>query len=345
MCDDFLQRYASMLNDPNDTLQPITLFFSDINCSGTVWPPDYRTPSDNSTVADIKQRNSLFVPFHQILTLSGVNTQKKVIVGPQYIADISKVVFDGTNIPLIRFLPIAAPTLNGPTTTRSSAIVSYSIESTKSWSDLEPLLCGGQTAWVGVYPLVKWQPATQYCDNLMLNTFCASGSPNRELPLCACIKGQDTLQAMRLKYGVDFPVTCFDKACVESDSYRTASMKSEVCNSVVCKQNIQSAQGIFNQGSIVLYCNGEVYDTDKATAPEVVTPTVSTTVTTSVSITPTVVVPFRLGFSDEPFYTWLILGVAVTILFGFMIMVLFWKPASLLSTANNKPSLPIASIT
>lgn len=181
-----------------------------------------------------------------------------------------------------------------------------------------------------------WSPQTNGCDNYITN-LCQSSDLSQTVykDTCSCYTQQ---KALNQKYGaaLDVPVCCFGedpsgqitKACAfNTAAYKTGPMLKNCCSFAECQQVVSQSEAMREKATPPgeIKCDGNLV---KFPVPS----------TSSAGPIPSAI---ETNKSVIPLYSWIVLGVAITLLLVFIILLLFLKPG-LLRLPRTKP---VAAVT
>lgn len=325
-CLDFLNNYADLLS-ANTTIsgnRPRPVLFSGENCTGTVWPATGGQPTDALVNAqeysnpDNPTFGSMYIP-------GGWQVELKAPDG-----ETGRFPVNTSDLPVLLSTVAGIPLKGSSGQGIENNIVAMTPFYPKNpdntpYTDTEWKLamCTNQISTVvGARHLTSWQQGSSECDAFMsgycsevANTGCAPGK-NQPAPLparlapCVCLveencnreifcepgntnpncENEDTLQEF-------LPVTCFGKLCSEQ-GYRFARMINQRCTETLCQQIVRIVgQNIVVRGGSTIWCGNRTI------------PVPTTTVT------PTVTNPPDSGDVVLPVYAWILIGIAIFLLF------------------------------
>ncbi len=311
MCEATFLRYADAINDvldSNTDLEPGPLLYSGVDCTQSQYPTNSGIDfvSNTLTSGSVIQRNvtagwnfvatSLFFPFNfrEVKLENEAKSQSSTLIGPFFISDLSTVRWQSD--------PSASATL------LSDPVTYITFVTVMNWTQqaLVPM-CMGKREFIGPYPLSRYYPQTNRCDEFMANVWCPSALSN---PECACFQDQPGVISKGESLGVVLPVLCFGEDCATRDSYKTQQMLDAPCNITVCQQTINSTPGIVNEGEDVIFCGGRFYNQEGSVAAPSISPIDQST---------------QVPEAAAPFYVWIMLGVS-GILFLVLVYLLFGRP-------------------
>lgn len=302
MCDPVFLNYTQTLNNyDKDTalppanpvyasyndMFPTVNIFSDVNCGGSIlgsnkgeftFPSfDVTKPIPTQSIPANWSKGSFLIPFNMsVKFIDATNKYSSVFSGPHFQTDFSTLLWQGSTVYMV--------TPNEPT--------QFVITEYIPWDKTRFSMCTGSPEFIGVYHLTRFQSQSKACD-----IFMADWCKGRTSDDCACFSDLPIVEALSVKLKVNLPVTCFGTSCASKRSYKTTNMLSEPCNLTICSQIISTAgTGIIDNTKDQVFCGGQFFKENGQLNP-----------VSNVSVQTQ---PSSATHTSEPFYVWIMLGVA-----------------------------------
>lgn len=165
-----------------------------------------------------------------------------------------------------------------------------------------------------------WSPQSSGCDNFM-QSLCQLNRPENA-EVCSCFTQQALLDR---KFGADLQVSvcCFGqdesgdltKSCYTNDqAYKTEKMQRQCCSLAQCDTILQQSPDlVLKNKDTKITCSGQLVQIPQSILDKVPAPTPSNPFPTTQTVT----------VKSIPFYTWVILGIAVICLLIFIVALMF----------------------
>ena len=292
-CLNVLQNYGDFLsNNPlnslNDSPMPHPLLFSDVNCSGSMWPAfetypettgktfiikaDENWPLTGSPVFALGQTpkfGSIYIPAFWRVILHDSFLQREISSSeqPRLVTDTSALQFSDSNTPV------------------KDTVFSVEFIPEKPYSQ-EPY---SQSNWIygmcnniihtsiGSRVLGSYKAGSEECDRYMY-TYCEGDNLLRTE--CACLRDELKLEHTYCHAGSNtaicessnliqqvMPVTCFGETC-SSQGYRFARMRDQKCSITLCQQVVNIiGENLVVESEANLYCGTKSANEMTATPP------------------------------------------------------------------------------